>query len=58
MDGFLLIIKKCIFHLAPTYDFIMKLLHVGGMVEVISPASLRKSMKGWISDMYDLYKND
>lgn len=45
-------------YLAPTYDFIMKLLHVGGMVEVISPASLRKTMKGWISDMYDLYKND
>lgn len=45
-------------YLAPTYDFIMKLLHVGGMVEVISPASLRKAMKGWISDMYDLYKND
>ncbi|WP_305156426.1 YafY family protein [uncultured Muribaculum sp.] len=45
-------------YLAPTYDFIMKLLHVGGMVEVISPASLRKTMKGWISDMYDLYKKD
>lgn len=36
----------------------MKLLHAGGMVEVISPSSLRKAMKGWISDMYDLYKND
>lgn len=45
-------------YLAPTYDFIMKLLHSGGMVEVISPSSLRKAMKGWISDMYDLYKND
>lgn len=45
-------------YLAPTYDFIMKLLHAGGMVEVISPSSLRKAMKGWISDMYDLYKND
>ena len=45
-------------YLAPTYDFIMKLLHVGGMVEVISPSSLRKTMKGWISDMYELYKND
>jgi hypothetical protein len=45
-------------YLAPTYDFIMQLLHVGGMVEVISPSSLRKAMKGWISDMYDLYKND
>ncbi|MDE7025174.1 MAG: WYL domain-containing protein, partial [Paramuribaculum sp.] len=45
-------------YLSPTYDFIMKLLHVGAMIEVISPASLRKEMKGWISDMYELYKND
>ena len=44
--------------LAPTYDFIMRLLHVGAMIEVISPTSLRKTMKEWISDMYDLYKND
>lgn len=44
--------------LAPTYDFIMKLLQVGSMIEVISPAPLRKTMKGWISDMYELYKND
>lgn len=42
--------------LAPTYDFVMRLLHVGAMIEVISPASLRKTMKEWISDMYDLYK--
>lgn len=45
-------------YLSPTYDFIMKLLHVGSMVEIVSPASLRKTMKGWISDMYELYKND
>lgn len=45
-------------YLAPTYDFIMKLLHAGAMVEVISPASLRETMKDWISDMYNLYKND
>lgn len=44
--------------LAPTYDFIMKLLHVGSMIEVIKPKSLRATMKGWISDMYQLYKND
>lgn len=37
---------------------IMKLLHVGSMIEVVSPASLRKTMKGWISDMYELYNND
>lgn len=45
-------------YLAPTYDFVMRLLHVGAMIEVVSPASLRKTMKGWISDMYNLYKND
>lgn len=44
--------------LAPTYDFVMKLLQVGSMVEVLSPDSLRRTMKGWISDMYELYKND
>ena len=45
-------------YLSPTYDFVMKLLHVGSMIEVVSPASLRKTMKGWISDMYELYNND
>ena len=45
-------------YLAPTYDFVMKLLQMGAMVEVISPASLRKTVKGWISDMSELYKND
>lgn len=45
-------------YLSPTYDFVMKLLQVGSMIEVISPASLRKTMKGWISDMNELYKND
>lgn len=42
----------------PTYDFVMKLLQFGGMIEVISPPTLRKTMKGWISDMWRLYKND
>ncbi len=46
------------FFLTPTYDFVMRLLHVGAMIEVISPASLRKTMKGWVADMYNLYKND
>lgn len=46
------------FFLAPTFDFIMKLLSAGAMIEVINPASLRKTLKGWISDMYNLYKND
>lgn len=44
--------------LAPTYDFVMKLLQVGSMIEVIEPSHLRRTMKGWISDMYELYKND
>ena len=44
--------------LSPTYDFIMKLLHFGAKIEVVSPASLRKTMKCWISDMCELYKND
>ena len=44
--------------LAPTYDFVMKLLQVGSMIEVIEPAHLRRTMKGWISDMCQLYKND
>ncbi len=44
-------------YLAPTYDFIMRLLHMGAMIEVISPVSLRKTMKKWISDMYHLYRN-
>lgn len=42
-------------YLIPTYDFIMKLLHAGPMIEVISPASLRKTMKQWISQMNDYY---
>lgn len=45
-------------YLSPTYDFVMQLLHVGAMVEVIKPTELRKTMKGWISEMYELYKND
>ena len=44
--------------LAPTYEFVMKLLQFGSMIEVISPESLRKTMKGWISEMFELYKND
>lgn len=44
--------------LAPTYDFIMKLLSKGPLIEVISPASLRKTLKEWISRIYSLYIND
>lgn len=45
-------------YLAPTFDFIMRLLHDGAWVEVISPAPLRMAMKGWISDMSDHYEED
>lgn len=45
-------------YVAPTYDFIMRLLHDGAWLEVISPASLRQKMKGWISDMYEHYEDD
>ena len=41
--------------LVPTFDFVMRLLSMGAMIEVISPASLRKTMKGWVDDMYKLY---
>jgi len=44
--------------LRPTYDFIMELLRVGDMVEVKEPQSLRKTMKGWASGLWNLYKND
>lgn len=44
-------------YLAPTYDFVMKLLSFGAMIEVISPASLRKEMHGWINEMHDLYRD-
>ena len=45
-------------YLAPTFDFIMRLFSAGAMIEVISPESLRKIMKEWVSDMYNLYEND
>lgn len=44
-------------YLAPTYDFVMKLLKSGTMIEVISPISLRKTMRTWISQMTQLYKD-
>jgi hypothetical protein len=45
-------------YLVPTYDFIMGLLQVGSMIEVLEPASLRREMKGWSRELYNLYKND
>ncbi len=45
-------------YLSPTYDFIMKLLQTGAMIEVIEPMSLREAMKGWIYEMHELYRDD
>ena len=45
-------------YVAPTFDFIMRILHDGAWLEVMSPASLRQAMKGWITDMADLYEDD
>ena len=44
--------------LTPTFDFIMKLLSAGDMVEVISPESLRRTMKDRISGMSRLYDDE
>lgn len=44
-------------HLSPTYDFIMRLLHVGALIEVLEPSSLRLTMREWINDMSELYKH-
>lgn len=45
-------------YLSPTYDFIMNLLQMGEKIEVMSPPSLRKVMKEWTEEMYNIYKND
>jgi len=44
--------------LRPTYDFVMELLSFGAMIEVMEPQSLRQTMKGWISDLWEFYEND
>ena len=41
---------------APTYDFIMKLMSFGGMIEVIQPVSLRNTMRAWVSELYEMYR--
>ena len=45
-------------YLAPTYDFYMRLLHVGAMVEVIRPAHVRDTIRKWIKEMYEIYATD
>lgn len=42
-------------YLAPTYDFVMKLLQSGPKVEVMSPESLRSTIKEWIAQMQEPY---
>ena len=44
--------------LRPTYDFCMQLLHVGNMIEVLEPQSLRHTMHNWVRDLWNIYKND
>ena len=41
---------------APTYDLVMKLLSFGAMIEVIEPVTLRNTMRGWISELHEMYK--
>lgn len=43
------------YYLVPTYDFEMKLLQAGELIEVISPITLRNAMMERISKMYDFY---
>ena len=43
--------------LRPTYDFIMEMLSFGAMIEVMEPQSLRKTMKGWVGDLWELYED-
>lgn len=41
---------------APTYDLVMKLLSFGAMIEVVEPVTLRDTMRGWVSELYEMYK--
>ena len=43
--------------LVPTYDFVMKLLSFGSLIEVMKPASLRDTMRGWVYELRDIYKD-
>ncbi|MCH5221290.1 MAG: WYL domain-containing protein [Muribaculaceae bacterium] len=44
-------------YVAPTYDLVMKLLSFGATIEVIKPVSLRNTMRGWVSELYEMYSN-
>lgn len=43
---------------APTYDLVMKLLSFGAMIEVMEPVSLRETMRGWVSELHEMYKEE
>lgn len=44
--------------LRPGYEFCMELLRAGVMVEVMEPQWLRHTMRGWVGDMWEMYKDD
>lgn len=46
------------FHLRPTYDFAMELMHSGAMIEVLEPQSLRSDLRRRSRDLWTLYKDD
>ena len=43
--------------LAPTYDFIMKLMQSGAKIGVVSPQKLRDEMSVWSRDLYKRYND-
>lgn len=45
-------------YLVPTYDFVLKLLNSGAMLEVLQPASLREELKKRVKEVYELYFNN
>ncbi len=44
--------------LCPTFDFLMELSSHGGLIEVLTPPSLRHSMHEIAAAMWEMYKND
>lgn len=44
-------------YVAPTYDFVMKLLSFGTMIEVLEPVSLRNTMRDWVTELHEMYKD-
>lgn len=44
------------FYLAPTYDFVMKLMQYGDFLTVLEPKSLRQTMKDTVANMAKMYR--